>query len=145
MYSIGQVAEMFGLPVSTLRYYDKVGLLPEMERESGIRRFGPRQVEALRVVECLKAAGLEIKGIKQFMDWCDEGPGTFERRRELFEQQRESVEEQIATLERVKAMIEFKQWYYATACERGSEDFAAGIPANLPPDVRAAYDLAHSQ
>lgn len=40
MYTIGQVAEMFGLPVSTLRYYDKQGLLPGLERASGIRRFG---------------------------------------------------------------------------------------------------------
>ena len=39
MYSIGQVAEMFGLPISTLRYYDKQGLFPNMERTSGIRRF----------------------------------------------------------------------------------------------------------
>ena len=40
MYTIGQVADMFGLPVSTLRYYDKQGLFPELERTSGIRRFG---------------------------------------------------------------------------------------------------------
>ena len=39
MYSIGQVAEMFGLPISTLRYYDKQGLFPNMERVSGIRKF----------------------------------------------------------------------------------------------------------
>ena len=40
MYSIGQVSEMFGLPISTLRYYDKQGLFPNMERVSGIRKFG---------------------------------------------------------------------------------------------------------
>ena len=39
MYTIGQVSEMFGLPVSTLRYYDKEGLFPGMQRTSGIRRF----------------------------------------------------------------------------------------------------------
>ena len=54
MYSIGQVAEMFGLPISTLRYYDKQGLFPNMERASGIRRFSDREIEALRVIECLK-------------------------------------------------------------------------------------------
>ena len=61
MYTIGQVAEMFGLPVSTLRYYDKQGLFPELERTSGIRRFGDTELEALRVIECLKKAGMEIK------------------------------------------------------------------------------------
>lgn len=44
MYSIGQVAEMFGLPISTLRYYDKQGLFPNMERVSGIRRFSDRRL-----------------------------------------------------------------------------------------------------
>ena len=46
MYSIGQVAEMFGLPISTLRYYDKQGLFPNMERVSGIRKFGDTEIEA---------------------------------------------------------------------------------------------------
>ena len=73
MYSIGQVAEMFGLPISTLRYYDKQGLFPNMERMSGIRKFGDTEIEALRVIECLKKAGMEIKDIRQFMDWCSEG------------------------------------------------------------------------
>ncbi len=54
MYSIGQVAEMFGLPISTLRYYDKQGLFPNMERVSGIRKFSEAEIEALRVIECLK-------------------------------------------------------------------------------------------
>ena len=72
MYSIGQVAEMFGLPISTLRYYDKQGLFPNMERVSGIRKFSEAEIEALRVIECLKKAGMEIKDIRQFMDWCVE-------------------------------------------------------------------------
>lgn len=70
MYTIGQVSEMFSLPISTLRYYDKEGLFPQMERSSGIRRFSERELEALRVIECLKRSGLEIKEIKQFMQWC---------------------------------------------------------------------------
>lgn len=68
MYTIGQVSEMFNLPISTLRYYDKQGLFPEMVRESGIRKFSDTEIEALRVIECLKKSGLEIKDIKQFMD-----------------------------------------------------------------------------
>ena len=74
MYTIGQVSEMFGIPISTLRYYDKQGLFPGLERASGIRKFGDRELETLRVIECLKRSGLEIKDIRQFMDWCGEGP-----------------------------------------------------------------------
>ena len=61
MYTIGQVSERFDLPVSTLRYYDKEGLFPALTRTSGIRRFGEQELEALRVIECLKRSGLEIK------------------------------------------------------------------------------------
>ena len=81
MYTIGQVSEMFGLPISTLRYYDKQGLFTEMERVSGIRKFSDTELEALRVIECLKKSGLEIKDIKQFMDWCVKGASTYSQRK----------------------------------------------------------------
>lgn len=58
MYTIGQISEMFQLPISTLRYYDKEGLFPDLERSSGIRRFSEKEIEALRVIECLKKSGL---------------------------------------------------------------------------------------
>ena len=51
MYTIGQVSEMFSLPISTIRYYDKMGLIPGLERTSGIRRFDEEQLESLRVIE----------------------------------------------------------------------------------------------
>lgn len=84
MYTIGQVSQMFDLPVSTLRYYDKEGLFPDIQRVSGIRKFSDSELEALRVIECLKKSGLEIKDIKQFMEWSKQGSQTFEVRRELF-------------------------------------------------------------
>ena len=50
MYTIGQVSEMFSLPISTLRYYDKEGLFPSMQRQSGIRQFGETE-KALGVLQ----------------------------------------------------------------------------------------------
>ncbi len=73
MYTIGQVSEMFDLPVSTLRYYDKEGLFPELNRTSGIRQFSENEIGALRVIECVKKTVLEIKDIKKFMSWLMEG------------------------------------------------------------------------
>ena len=67
MYTIGQVAAMFGIPVSTLRYYDKEGFFPNLERKGNIRYFSDNELEALRIIECLKKSGLEIKDIKQFL------------------------------------------------------------------------------
>ena len=84
MYTIGQVSEMFQLPISTLRYYDKEGLFPDIKRSSGIRKFGEKELEALRVIECLKKSGMEIKDIKQFMVWCSEGSDTYPQRLDLF-------------------------------------------------------------
>ena len=54
MYTIGQVSEMFDLPVSTLRYSDREGLFPPLDRASGIRQFSSNELETLRVMECLQ-------------------------------------------------------------------------------------------
>lgn len=144
MYTIGQVSEMFGLPISTLRYYDIQGLFPEMERVSGIRKFSDIELEALRVIECLKKSGLEIKDIKQFMDWCVEGASTYSQRKALFEKQRETLEAEIAHMDQVLDMLKFKCWYYGQASQDGSEDRVRSmIPNGLPEDVRKAYENAH--
>ena len=144
MYSIGQVAEMFGLPISTLRYYDKQGLFPKMERVSGIRKFSETEIEALRVIECLKKSGLEIKDIKQFMDWCVEGSSTYPQRKALFEKQREILEAEIIHMNKVLDMLKFKCWYYEQAMRDGCEDQVQSmIPDGLPEDVRRAYENAH--
>ena len=146
MYSIGQVAEMFGLPISTLRYYDKQGLFPNIERVSGIRRFSEAEIEALRVIECLQKAGMAIRDIKQFMDWCEEGPVTYPQRKELFETQKAHMEEEIARMNRTLDMLKFKCWYYEQAIKDGSEDrLKALIPDELPKDIRAIYDSSHKK
>ena len=145
MYTIGQVSEMFGLPISTIRYYDKEGLFPYMQRQSGIRQFGETEVEALRVIECLKASGLEIKDIKKFMEWCVEGPSTYKQRKELFETRKAAVEADMKQLQKTLDMLISKCWYYDTAIRDGSEDRLNDmLPEDLPPDIRQMYDNAHS-
>ena len=146
MYSIGQVAEMFGLPISTLRYYDKQGLFPNMERVSGIRKFSEAEIEALRVIECLKKAGMEIKDIRQFMDWCAEGPATYPQRKAMFEAQRTHMEAELEQMNRTLDMLKFKCWYYEQAIRDGNEEkLAAMIPDELPKDIRAIYDSSHEK
>ncbi len=145
-YSIGRVSEMFGLPVSTLRYYDKEGLFPNMERGPGIRKFSDKELETLRVIECLKKSGLEIKDIKQFMEWCSQGSSTYSKRRELFERQKENIECRISHLEQALDMIKFKCWYYDTAIADGNEDrLKEMIPNALPPEIQQIYDRTHEK
>ena len=145
-YSIGEVSRMFGLPQSTLRYYDKEGLLPHIQRQgAGIRRFDEQAVEALRVIECLKKSGMEIKDIRQFMDWCAEGPSTYPQRKAMFEERKAHMEAEIAHMNRALDMLKFKCWYYEQAIQDGSEDrLKALIPDHLPEGIQKAYENAHS-
>lgn len=146
MYTIGQVSEMFHIPVSTLRYYDKEGLFPGLERSSGIRRFGPGEIEALHVIECLKRSGLEIRDIRQFMQWCVRGSVTYPQRLELFQKQKKTVEDEIARMEKALDMIRFKCWYYEQAIKDGGEErIKEMIPDHLPEEIQAAYDHAHEE
>ena len=144
MYTIGQVSEMFNIPISTLRYYDKEGLFPDMERQSGIRKFSEQEIEALRVIDCLKASGLEIKEIKQFMEWTKEGSRTFAQRKQLFETRKAAVEEEISQLQKTLDMLKYKCWYYDTAIADGSEEnIIAMLPDKLPPEIQKLYNSAH--
>lgn len=144
MYTIGQVSELCGLPASTLRYYDKEGLFPNLQRDSGIRRFGEQELEALRVIDCLKKSGLELRDIKQFMAWCTEGSATYPQRRALFLKQKEQVEAELEHMNQVLDMIKFKCWYYEQAIKDGNEDRLRTMsPEEMPEEVRRTYENAH--
>ena len=144
MFTIGQVSEMFGIPISTLRYYDKEGLFPNIERKSGIRKFSDNEIEALKVIECLKESGLEIKDIKQFMLWCTEGSKTYPLRKQLFENRKAAVEKEIEKLEKTLNMLKFKCWYYETAIKDGSEErIKAMLPDKLPDEIQEYFDNRH--
>ncbi|MGM9565225.1 MerR family transcriptional regulator [Evtepia sp.] len=144
MYTIGQVSALCGLPVSTLRYYDKEGLFPDLQRNSGIRKFEEKELEAIRVIECLKKSGLELRDIKCFMEWCTEGSATYPQRRALFLKQKEQVEGEIKRMNQVLDMIKFKCWYYEQAIQDGNEDrLQSMVPEEMPAEIRRAYENAH--
>lgn len=146
MYTIGQVSEMFDLPVSTLRYYDKEGLFPELNRTSGIRQFTEKEIETLRVIECLKKTGLQIKDIKLFISWCMEGSSTYLKRKELFENQKKQVEKEINELNQTLDMLNFKCWYYSEVIKDGNEDRVKSmIPDKLPNGIKSAYMNSHKE
>lgn len=144
MYTIGQVSSMFNIPISTLRYYDKEGLFPNIQRASGIRRFSSKEIEALYVIQCLKNTGMEIKNIKLFMQWCVEGPTTYQKRKELFETRKKVLEKELQELQKNMAMIKFKCWYYEQAIKDGNEEnIIKMLPNQLPNDIQILYNLSH--
>ena len=84
-YTIKDAAELLHVPPSTIRYYDKEGLLPFVARlESGYRLFSEDDMALLRVIECLKKTGMPIKEIRQFIDWLQEGDASLEKRSEMY-------------------------------------------------------------
>ena len=120
-YTVGEAAKILGVAPSTLRYYDKEGLLPFVERsESGLRMFKESDMDWLKLIGCLKATGMPIKGIRCFIECAREGDSTIGERLEILEAQRESVKNQISELERHLKMIDYKVWYYKTAQSLGS-------------------------
>ena len=101
MYSIGEISKMFQLPISTLRYYDKEGLFPHLKRVNGVRQFSESEIETLRVIDCLKRSGLEIKDIKEYMALCSLGNTTLKQRKAIFEKQKEEVLQEMEKLQKV--------------------------------------------
>ncbi|HEY9574737.1 MAG TPA: MerR family transcriptional regulator [Lachnospiraceae bacterium] len=144
MYTIGQISKRFNLPISTLRYYDKEGFFPNIERKGNIRYFSNSEIEAIHVIECLKKSGLEIKDIKQFFKWVAEGASSYPNRKQLFESRKEAVIAEIKNLEKTLAMLEFKCWYYDKAIADGNEDVInTMLPDKLPKKIQELYNKAH--
>ncbi|KSU83233.1 DNA-binding transcriptional regulator, MerR family [Fictibacillus enclensis] len=122
-YSISEVAKELNLTVYTLRYYDKEGLMPFVERTpNGNRLFKESDISALKVIECLKATGMPIKEIKTFIDWCSEGDSTLEQRYKMFLERKANVEAQMEELKKTMEIIQHKCSYYKTAMDGGTED-----------------------
>lgn len=121
-YTIQQVANMTGIPATTLRYYDKEGLLPFLERRSsGYREFSDIDLASLQIVQCLKATGMSVAEMKQFSDWVRGGDATLKERLDMFLHRKEAVERQIEELQRSLAVINYKCDYYSRAVEAGTE------------------------
>ena len=78
-----------------------------MMRVSGVRKFSDRELETLRVIECLKKSGMEIKDIHQFIEWCAMGKETYPQRRAMFQRQRQNIE---AESERMNQALDMRKY-----------------------------------
>ncbi|MCB8541854.1 MULTISPECIES: MerR family transcriptional regulator [unclassified Faecalibacillus] len=144
MYSIGEISKMFQLPISTLRYYDKEGLFPHLKRVNGVRQFSESEIETLRVIDCLKKSGLEIKEIKEYMSLCSLGNTTLKQRKEIFEKQKEEVLQEMEKLQKVLSMLNYKCWYYDQAIEKNDESYVQALSFNqFPPQIQQYYKHSH--
>lgn len=128
-YTIGQMAEKLGIAPSTLRYYDKEGLLPFVERsDGGARVFKDADFEWLQVISCLKKTGMRLNDIRAFVELSMKGDETIEERLALIVEQKKAVQAMLAEMKETLRVLEFKEWYYTTAKKNGT----TAIPREMP-------------
>ena len=134
------MAKLLGVPASTLRYYDKEGLLPFVERSSGgMRMFQDKDYEWLQVINCLKKTGMPLKDIRTYIEMAMDGDGTIEARLELLESQRQAVREQMEELQKMLDTLDFKCWYYEKAKEAGTTETLKNLSIEeIPEQYRKA-------
>ncbi|MDG0811329.1 MerR family transcriptional regulator [Cohnella rhizosphaerae] len=112
--SIGEAAAELDIPDSTIRYYEKKGLLPLVERDKAGRRiFSDDQMALLGTVMCLKNTHMPISDIKQYVDWIVEGERTLERRLEMMNRHKQAVLDEIALMTESLKGIDYKIDRYA--------------------------------
>lgn len=144
-YSIGEMAQKLGISTSTLRYYDKEGLLPFVKRsEGGIRIFKEEDFRWLHLIDCLKKTGLSIKEIKTYIDLSLTGDSTISERLQIMQKHRENVVDHIHQLQRMLYLIDYKCWYYETAQKAGTCKIHENIQEdNIPEEFRKGMRIAH--
>lgn len=136
-YTIGEMAKIVNVPPSTLRYYDKEGLLPFVERtEGGIRMFKESDYEGLCIINCLKNSGMPLKNIKNFMQMVSQGDASIESRLELIEKQRTRVLQDLEKIQQLLKILDYKVWYYSTAKAAGTTAVPREMPEeNIPKEL----------
>lgn len=137
-YSIGEISNLTGIAISTLRYYDREGMFSDIERTSGgIRIFSDAELSTIRVIECLKFSGMSIKDIKEFLIWCQEGDSSLHKRQRMFHDRFIEVEKQLEEMRKNLNYLKYKCWYYDKAVTDGTEEIVKNLSdEELPADIR---------
>jgi DNA-binding transcriptional MerR regulator len=138
LYTIGEAAEALDMPATTIRFYDKNGLLPNVSRTGGgVRLFDEDDLEWMRFVERLKASGMPIREIREYIQLYLAGDATIEARRQIVYERKAAIERQLEELELARDFISYKYWYYDVAAESGTCDTPRNMPMEeLPDDIR---------
>ena len=127
-YTIKKVSEMTGLSIPTIRYYDKEGLLPDLQRkESGYRVFSDRDLEAIDLIECFKESGLTIREIRHFMSLVRQGDVTLDERLAICQMHIARLEEKLAAVQNALEHSRRTLAFYEIAAKTGSEETAKDL------------------
>ncbi|NGO68486.1 MerR family transcriptional regulator [Streptomyces boncukensis] len=115
-YTISEVAAVSGLSAHTLRWYERIGLMPHVDRsQTGQRRFSNRDLDWLRLVAKLRLTGMPVADMVRYAELVREGESTVAERKELLLATRENVLGRIAELQGTLAVLDHKIDIYTTA------------------------------
>ncbi|NGZ77271.1 MerR family transcriptional regulator [Saccharibacillus alkalitolerans] len=111
--TIRETSELTGLTEDTLRYYERIDLLPPAERKpNGHRFYTSNQVQSIIFLMKLKSIGMTLEEMKQFRMLVDQGDGTIEIRKSILESCRRRVDEEIERLRSVRKVLDYKMSHY---------------------------------
>ncbi|MEV0096940.1 MerR family transcriptional regulator [Streptomyces sp. NPDC050738] len=115
-YTISEVVAWTGLTAHTLRWYERIGLMSDVDRShTGQRRFTNRDLDWLAFVGKLRLTGMPVADMVRYAELVRAGEHTFEARQELLEQTRRDVRTRIAELQDTLGVLDFKIDFYASA------------------------------
>jgi MerR family transcriptional regulator, aldehyde-responsive regulator len=113
---IAQVSEKYGLSVDTLRYYERVGLIPPVHRnEGGIRDYDELDLRRVDFIRCMRAAGLPVEVLIEYMGLIQQGDSTIEARKEILVEQRDLVAARMQEMQKTLDLINYKIDVYENA------------------------------
>lgn len=105
--TIGELAAESGLPASTIRYWEKIGVLPEPARAGGQRRYAADAVQRLAVLRLAQACGFRLDEMRHLLHGFDSGVTPFRRWQELAQRKQQELDEQITRLKAMRRVVDF--------------------------------------
>lgn len=119
--TIKEVSEKYGISTDTLRYYERIGMLPPVTRTSGgIRDYNEHDLSWVELVLCMRNAGLSIEAIIEYVKLYQMGDETFAERLQLLQEQRDVLLEQKNQIETTIDRLNYKIARYKVAVETGN-------------------------
>jgi DNA-binding transcriptional MerR regulator len=113
---IAEVSEQYSISSDTLRYYERVGLIPTVNRsESGIRDYNELDLQRVEFVKCMRSAGLPVEVLIEYMALVQQGDKTIEARKEILIEQREKLAARMKEMQETLRLLNYKIDVYENA------------------------------
>lgn len=118
--TIKEVCEKYHISQDTLRYYERVGVIPAVHRtKNNIRDYTEQDIGCVENAICMRNAGVPVEMVVKYMELCQQGDETFLARRDLLREVREGIVQQIKKCQRELERLEYKIERYEAAVETG--------------------------